>query len=120
MMLEDDGRAVQEHERQIKKGSSRPGKLDGLVPGTSMVAYSVSSAERLLSIGRYLGAGDGGQEVDVQAYGVATDGRLNTKWKPLFVTCEGQPRFAEEEGGSARPMIERIRIRDIIRPVSLS
>ena len=80
MMLEDGGEAVQEHERQVKKGSSRPGKLDGLVPGSSMIAYSVSSAEKLLNIGRYLSANDGGQEVDVHAYGVATDYHMNAKW----------------------------------------
>ena len=120
MMLEDGGRAVQEHERQVKKGSSRPGKLDGLVPGSSMIAYSVSSAEKLLNIGRYLSANDGGQEIDVHAYGVATDYHMNAKWKHLYLTNEGRPRFAGEEDGSVRPMIERIRTRDIIRLVGLS
>ena len=120
MMLEDDGKAVREHEKQVRKGSSRPGKLDGLIPGTSMVAYSVSSAEKLLNIGRYIGMSDGGQEVDVHAYGVATDHGMNAKWKPLFMTGDGQPRFAGEEGGPDKPMIERMRTRDIIRPVSLS
>ena len=68
MMLEDNGRAVEEHARIVRRGSARPGKLDGLIPGSSMVAYSVSSAERLLNIGRYIGADDGGQEVDVHAF----------------------------------------------------
>ena len=82
-MLEDDGRAVREHENQVRKGSGRQGKLHGLVPGSSMVAYSVSSSERLLNIGLYISMTEGGQEVDVHAYGVAKDCRMNAKWKPV-------------------------------------
>ena len=67
MMLEDDGKAVEEHSKLLKRGGGRRGKLDGLIPGTSMVAYSVSSSERLLNIGRYVGADDGGLEVDIHA-----------------------------------------------------
>ena len=83
MMLEDGGRAVEEHAKVIKRGGFRPGKLDGLIPGNSIIAYSVSSTERLLNVGRYLSVDDSGQEADVHAYGVVTDGRMNAKWKPL-------------------------------------
>ena len=120
MMLEDGGKAVEEHSRLQRRGSSGRGKLDGLIPGNSMVAYSVSSAEKLLNIGRYVGADDGGLEVDVHAYGVGTDHRMTAKWKPLFLTSEGQPRFAGEEDATDKPMIERIRTRDIIRAVGLT
>ena len=85
-----------------------------------MVAYSVSSSERLLNIGRYVGADDGGLEVDIHAYGVGTDFRMIAKWKPLFLTSEGQPRFAGEEDATDKPMIERINTRDIIRAVGLT
>ena len=38
MMLEDDGKAVRDHEDQVRKGSGKRGKLHGLVPGSSMIA----------------------------------------------------------------------------------
>ena len=120
MMLEDDGKAVEEHERLMKRGSGRRGRLDGLIPGSSIVAYSVSSTDKLLNIGRYIGADDGGLEVDIHAYGVGTDHRMTAKWKPLFLTGEGQPRFAGERDATDKPMIERIRTRDLIRAVGLT
>ena len=51
MMLEDDGGAVREHESQVRKGGGRRGKLQGLVPGSSMAASSVSSSQKFLNIG---------------------------------------------------------------------
>ena len=60
MMLEDDGKAVQEHGEQVRKASGKRGKLDGLVPGSSWIAYSVSSSEKLLNIGLYVGSSEGG------------------------------------------------------------
>ena len=84
-----------------------------------MIAYSVSSTRKLLSIGKYLTAVEGGQEIDVHAYGFSKDCRMNVKWKPLFLTAEGNPSFAGE-GSSEKPMVERIPTKAVIRTVGLS
>ena len=92
-----------------------------------MVAYSVSSSEKLLNIGLYVDSSEGGEDVDVHVYGVGTDYRMNAKWKPLYRTSDGVPRFEGEDGGSAAtlrdgwlPNIERILTKNIIRMVGLT
>ena len=65
MMLEDGGRAVREHGEQIRKATGKRGKLENLVPGSSLIAYPVSSSEKLLNIGLCIGSSDGGEDVDV-------------------------------------------------------
>merc|ERR1712113_1088064 len=123
MMLEDDGRAVREHGEQIRKASGKRGKLENLVPGSSTIAYSVSSSEKLLNVGLYVGSSEGGEDVDVHVYGVGTDNRMNVKWKPLYRNSDGVARFIGEDSSPPDgrvPHIERILVKNIIRTVGLS
>ena len=55
-MIEDGGAAVREHSREVAK--ARPhskGKLTDLVPGSSRVAYSISSEKRTMRLSKPLG-----------------------------------------------------------------
>ena len=119
MMLEDAGEAVRAHGEQMRRAGPRRGKLDGLAPGSSRVAYSVSSAEKLLNIGTYLGVVEESQEVEIHAFGVAKDYRMSAKWQPLFEGPDGKPAFSNEDGSTGQRLIEKIPLKSIIRPVSL-
>ena len=118
--MEDNGRSVRQHAEQVRRSGPRRGKLDGLVPSSTRVAYSVSSAQKLLNIGVYMGMQEGSQDVDIHAFGVAKDYRMNAKWRPLYEGAGGKPVFAGEDGNSGRPVIDKVPIKNIIRPVNLT
>ena len=62
MMIDDDGRSVRARDEDVQKGRGKRGELQGLVPRSSMVAYSVSSNQKFLNIGLYLSTTEGGLE----------------------------------------------------------
>ena len=91
MMLEDDGRAVRAREDEVQKGRGRRGRLQGLVPGSSMDAYSVSSSQKL-----FLSSGCRQQGATRCAQGIrgkAPETRKHTYMRRIrggCVKCKGQ------------------------------
>ena len=119
-MIEDDGAAVRDHSREVAKVRRQSkGKLTDMVPGSSRLAYSVSSERRTMGVGLLRTLLAETSEVEIHVYGVTSDLRMTTKWRPLMYNAEGQPVFEEEEpiGG---PVLERIEYSRILRPIGLS
>ena len=116
MMIEDQGASLQTHEEETRNMLPKHsrGKLDGLVPGTSFVAYSTSGQEREIGIGLYRTNLEDTKQVEAHVYGVVTDSRLRVRWKPLYRDEYGEPAFADKQG-TGDLVLEKIEYKIIIR-----
>jgi len=74
------------------------GKLEGLAPGTSIIAYRTSSEKNEMAVGMFRGTLEELGQVEIHAYGALRSMRLVLQWKPLYMSAEGGYIFAREEG----------------------
>ena len=93
--------------------------MDKLVVGSTRVAYSKSSASKTMGVGLVVALLPETTEAEIHVYGIVTDLRMTTKWRPLFYDSEGKEIFDTEIPLYDR-VLEKIQYSRILRPVGLT
>ena len=106
MMLEDQGRAVED---QKEHQPMKPGKLEKLVSGNHIVYRTDDRRRKLVLVGKILNISKREAKVVVHKYYPVSDHRLRLRWVPVFVE-----QGSEVLGSGSRTSEEQVAVNRII------
>jgi len=114
MMLEDDGKQVEAHNKTFNKTGMKPGKLAQIHSG-NIIAYKVAGKVKVVTVGKIQSTSLPDGTAVVHRYRPVTDNRLRLYWTPIYISEEG----GETLGSGATASTETVPVNRILYLVQL-
>ena len=116
MMLEDQGKSVENQEEMFKQARKKlsPGKLERVMTGNFVMYTAKDARAKEASVGKVTALSKTEGTVIVHRYRPVSDNCMRLHWLPVYVE-DG----AEVLGTGTRPSTETVSVKQILFPVQL-